>query len=167
MASQSYATRVTNRIGPTLAAHPDWSRSDAIRYLRGHGAPGGGITPEHGGKGRGLPTGAAGHRVGRVAPTYRDSRAVAEINRIADEPSGRVQINVHTRGGGTEVIGGKYSGYDAKFVAQLIADHNGDVRAAMAELIADHESDFDLDGYDDASAYVAAIDSWQVVDSTR
>ena len=169
---QTYAQRVTNRIPATLAAHPGWTEEDARRYLRGHGAPGQGITPEHGGAGRRRPEPGQHRRVTgepggvRVEITYRDRVAINAINRAATHDQ-RVQINTHTTGAGWQIVGQTHRGYSAGHVADVIARHNGNLRAAIAELVSDsvtgRGSDFDLDGYDTASEYADAVDDWQVV----
>ena len=170
MASSSYAARVTARIPGLLAAHPGWTEADARRYARGHGAPGEGITPEHGGAVSKVKAQiAAGGTTRRgdiqIEATYRDSRVIADVNRAADAGR-RVGINVHTKQGGWQQIGQATQGrpgYSASYVAQKIADHNGDVRGAIAELLEAGGDKYDLHGAGSAAEYTADADGWQVV----
>lgn len=175
MASQSYQQRVTARIPATMAAHPGWTEAEARRFLRGHGSKEAGITPEHGSPGRqprigaetrGRATTAEPGRP-RVEVTHRDTRVITEVNRVA-RVEGRVQINTHTAKEGWQRTGQTHRGFSAKYVAQKIANHNGNVRKAVADLVADsaggHGSDFDLGDYGDVEDYVESIDDWQIVE---
>lgn len=178
---QTYAQRVTSKIPATLREHPGWTEEEARRYLRGHGAPGEGITPEHGGAGRqrevGRQTGRRRVRMGEgreVTTTYRDRVAIAQINGAArdGEKSGdmpRVQVNAHTRSQGWQVIGENRGrakqGYSASYLADKVAKHNGSLRAALADLVAnpDNPSPTEFGDYETADAYAEAVDDWQIV----
>lgn len=164
MASSSYAARVTARIPGVLAQHPGWSPTEARRFLRGHGVPGQGVTPEHGKLTRTVARGTVQSSSGSVSiePTYRDSRVISQVNHAAAS-GGRVQINTHTKGGGWQKLGSQNRGYSASYVAQKIADHGGDVRAAVAELLESGGNHYDLRGYGSAGLYSGAVDAWQVV----
>src|SRR5215470_4512733 len=131
MASSSYYRRVTSQIPATMAAHPSWSEEDARRFLRGHGAPGQGITPEHGGAGRGRRIGQQRGRVEgkpggpQVRVMYRDADVARLVNQaVADKEY--VQINTHTKAEGWQILG-QSKAYGAKHVQKAIEDNGGNV----------------------------------------
>ena len=148
MVSQRPPSQRVQRYAAARGLTPSQLTPAQYKAARGHAQ-----TPEHKGVLGSRPK--EQHFAGRdVRSTYSDRQAERYINRAADNGN-RVQLFVHSKGGGWQLVGGA-RGYSGTYLAEQQAKAGGLRAAVGAGDIYDGSDMADIDPDD--------IDAWQIAE---